>query len=207
MQKYAPRTYHLLGNLLAADEAHLLERRERQRQYWLRKKGKNQETVTTEEESEEAKDIFNDRMDEWEEEVDEETHEKNEQSRRQANVHIKQVMCLSIIMQSTNRNCNALQALIGLYLHSCGASDSVTEVVSHIGVSISITSIRRMIHNLSITHADDLKELGRSLLEGIGFDNVDIDTKHESSRLEDPTSTLVHLTSGTAIPLHMALPE
>ncbi|KDQ27260.1 hypothetical protein PLEOSDRAFT_1024528, partial [Pleurotus ostreatus PC15] len=113
----------------------------------------------------------------------------------------RKVVMTSIMLQSTNQYCNALQSMMGIFLHSCNAPKDIIEVLARIGVSISTTSINDAITNLSKESSTALRRLGKTLTTSFAYDNVDIELKHTVPTLEKPHETLVHLTSGTFIPL------
>ncbi|KAI0038958.1 hypothetical protein FA95DRAFT_1504832, partial [Auriscalpium vulgare] len=108
----------------------------------------------------------------------------------------KKVAIISIMMQSMNQQCNALQSVIGIFLHSCNAPEKVIKTLSHLGLSISLTSIHDAIHSLSAKATLDIRALGRSLLAAYAYDNFDIDFKTTLPTADQPLDTLVHLTSG-----------
>ncbi|KAJ8695821.1 hypothetical protein PTI98_005742 [Pleurotus ostreatus] len=120
---------------------------------------------------------------------------------RQSTMTIRKVVMTSIMLQSTNQYCNALQSMMGIFLHSCNAPEDIIEVLARIGVSISTTSINDAITNLSKESSTALRRLGKTLTTSFAYDNVDIELKHTVPTLEKPHETLVHLTSGTFIPL------
>jgi hypothetical protein len=47
-----------------------------------------------------------------------------------------------------------------------------------------------------------MRELGKTFLTSYAYDNLDIDLKHSVPTLEKSQETLIHLTSGTMLPLH-----
>ena len=87
----------------------------------------------------------------------------------------KRVVCLSILMQSTNRSCNTLQTALGIFLHSCGTLETVRELLAHMGLSISTTSINEAISNLSGAAIAETRKIGTSLLTTYAYNNLDID--------------------------------
>ncbi|KAI0727936.1 hypothetical protein C8Q72DRAFT_780865, partial [Fomitopsis betulina] len=72
----------------------------------------------------------------------------------------KQAVCTAILAQSTHQRCNALQSVVGMFLHSCKASESIVEFLSWIGLSISHTAIDDTVTNLSRESARRIRELG-----------------------------------------------
>lgn len=108
---------------------------------------------------------------------------------------------MSVMMHSSNQRCNTLQSLLGIFLHACNAPQTVVELMAHLGVSISTTAINHAISSLSKESFRELRKLGGSLLTAYAYDNVDMDLKHTVPTIENPGATLIHLTSGTLIPL------
>ncbi|KAG6908018.1 hypothetical protein DXG01_006485 [Tephrocybe rancida] len=126
---------------------------------------------------------------------------ENFEEREEALLIIKKIVCISIMMQSSNQKCNALQSLLGIFLHACNVPQTVVELMAHLGVSISTTAINLAVASLSKESTHELKKLGRTLLTSYAYDNVDMDLKHTVPTLEKPGATLIHLTSATLIPL------
>ena len=110
-------------------------------------------------------------------------------------------------MQSTNRSCNTLQTALGIFLHSCGAPETVRELLAHMGLSISTTSINEAISNLSKEAIAETRKIGNSLLTTYAYDNLDIDLKHSTPTVENSAETLIHITSGTCSPSTMSQPR
>ena len=106
------------------------------------------------------------------------------------------------MMQSTNQQCNAFQGLVGIFLQSCGAPETVRELLAHMGVSISMTAINQSITNLAKEAENQIRRTGQGLLTSYAFDNLDIDLKHGTPTLERSHDTLVHLTTATMICLN-----
>ena len=105
-------------------------------------------------------------------------------------------------MQSTNQRCNALQTSIGLFLHACSAPEEVTEFLAHTGLSISTTAINDAVTSLSKQSAWKRRKTGQTLCTAYAVDNVDIELKHLVPTVDNPDEALVHLTSGTMLPLY-----
>ncbi|KAK7680589.1 hypothetical protein QCA50_016371 [Cerrena zonata] len=122
--------------------------------------------------------------------------------RRHALLKIKTVTCLSIMMQSTNQRCNALQMLIGLFMHACNTSEAVVEFLAHAGISISMTAVNDAITNLSVESVWKRRKIGQTLRTAYGVDNVDMELKHIIPSVENLENTMVHLTSATMLPLY-----
>ncbi|KAF9008453.1 hypothetical protein BDQ17DRAFT_1178259, partial [Cyathus striatus] len=113
----------------------------------------------------------------------------------------KQVICISIMMQSTNQVCNALQSVLGLFLHSCNAPETVCELMSCVGLSISVSTINQAMTSLSQEAYSKMKKLGKTFMTSYAYDNLDIDLKHAVPTVEKLQDTLIHLTTGTMLPL------
>ncbi|TFY60049.1 hypothetical protein EVG20_g7564 [Dentipellis fragilis] len=123
------------------------------------------------------------------------------ESVRETLLCLKQVVCISIFLQSTNQGCNALQTILGLFLHASNAPDKVVEVLAHTGVSISTTAINLAIHSLSTQAKINVANLGKTLLTSYAYDNFDIELKTAVPTVDKSNIALKHLTSATLLPL------
>ncbi|KAF8961387.1 hypothetical protein BDZ97DRAFT_1664374, partial [Flammula alnicola] len=112
----------------------------------------------------------------------------------------KGVVCLSIILQSTNERCNYLQGVLGLFFHSTCVPEKVVETLAHSGLSISLTAIHQAVKSLSKEASIRLKSAVRSLQTAFAYDNFDIAFKTAQPTVEHHNS-FVSATSATAIPL------
>ncbi|KAF8168746.1 hypothetical protein BJ912DRAFT_862514, partial [Pholiota molesta] len=126
---------------------------------------------------------------------------ERQEDRYKKHLIIKKVVSISTMLQSTNNRCNALQSIMGIFLQSCNCPETLRELLARIGLSISTSTINEAIHNLSAGADKALKELGRTLLALLAYDNIDFDLKHSVPTVEKAESTLIHLTSGTMMPL------
>lgn len=108
---------------------------------------------------------------------------------------------MSVIMFSTNQQCNALATVMGMFFHSTNTPELVVEVFAHAGLSISTTSINAMITALSKSSADDVRKLALTKLFALAYDNFDMDFKSWSATIEKPGDTLKHATSALIFPL------
>ncbi|RDB20638.1 hypothetical protein Hypma_012103 [Hypsizygus marmoreus] len=124
------------------------------------------------------------------------------EQRHNALITIKKVVCLSVMLQSSNHRCNALQSIIGVFLQSCNTPETVREFLAHAGLSVSTTSINKAISNLSRESELKIRQLGQMFSSLYALDNLDIDLKHSVPTIEKTQDTLIHLTSGTMLPLH-----
>ncbi|KAH9068260.1 hypothetical protein EDB83DRAFT_2222816, partial [Lactarius deliciosus] len=113
---------------------------------------------------------------------------------------IKTVVCASIILKSANKNCNYLQSIMGIFVHSANVPQHVIEVLAHAGLSISIKSIQRAVKSMSNDSAHRIKDSLRTLKVAIAYDNFDINFKMSKPTLTHQSS-FVSATSATAIPL------
>jgi hypothetical protein len=108
---------------------------------------------------------------------------------------------LSVVLQHTRKKCNALQTLVGVFFHAAGTPETVIEAFTKMGVSISPSSIQRAVSSLSADSSHQLKALGRTLLVSLAYDNFDFKQKPTSANLEGTRDLIIHMTSGTLIPL------
>ncbi|KAF8150232.1 hypothetical protein B0H34DRAFT_826645 [Crassisporium funariophilum] len=122
-------------------------------------------------------------------------------ARREALCTIKKVVMISIMMQSRNPKCNALESVFGIFLHSTSTPQKVINALSHMGISISVSAIHAAIHSLSLETYENLRAMGQTCLVGYAYDNFDIDFKTAVPTIEKIGDTLTHLTSGTLIML------
>ncbi|XP_006457028.1 hypothetical protein AGABI2DRAFT_78952 [Agaricus bisporus var. bisporus H97] len=106
-------------------------------------------------------------------------------------------------MHSTNRRCNTLQAVVGLYLQACGTPEAVIKLVSHLGISISSSSINDAITSLSAKAEEKMQDAASKFTTAYAYDNLDVNLKHGTPTLENShESTIVHLTSASMFPLN-----
>ena len=105
-------------------------------------------------------------------------------------------------MQSSNQRCNALQSTFGIFLHASNTPETVRQLLSQIGVSISPTTINKAVSHLSKEAEVEIQRLGRTQLASYAYDNLDLDLKHSVPTVEKPHDTLIHLTTGTMLPLY-----
>lgn len=104
-------------------------------------------------------------------------------------------------MQSTNQKTNALESIIGIFLHSCRTPEKVIETLTHMGVSISVNAVHQAITSLSAESANTLQELGQTFLIAYAYDNFDVNLKTSVPTVEKSNVTLKHLTSALVFPL------
>ncbi|KAF8214744.1 hypothetical protein K438DRAFT_1441384, partial [Mycena galopus ATCC 62051] len=111
----------------------------------------------------------------------------------------KTAVMISIIMQSRNSKCNALESVFGIFLHSTNTPEKVIQALAHMGISISPTAIHRAIHSLSSETVETLRDMGETLLVGYSYDNFDINFPTIVPTIEKAADPLTHLTSGALI--------
>ena len=107
----------------------------------------------------------------------------------------KQVIVISILMQSMNRQCNMLASIVGIFLHLCNAPVKVIKMLSRMGVSISVKSIHNMVASLSNDSQHTIQSLGQTLIAAYAYNNFDVDLKKSVLTVESSVDTLLHMTS------------
>ncbi|KAK7692792.1 hypothetical protein QCA50_004425 [Cerrena zonata] len=214
MQAIAPELYNLIGHLLAADErtneireARRLARIKKTKDHQKYRRGRARMHDESDSGESDSSDIY------WEDMPGEledvggmsgtsaEDIEDRPTFIRERIVLIRRVTCLSIFMQSSNQQCNALQSMVGLYLHTCHVSEATLDLLARMGCSISTTSVNKAITSLSAQSSEVIERIGRTLLTSFVFDNLDADIKRLVPTAENPNSTLIHITAGMLIPL------
>lgn len=106
---------------------------------------------------------------------------------------------ISVMMQSTNVKCNALESVFGIFLHASNSPYKVIETLAHMGISISSDAIENAVHSLSRQTRQTLRAMGETLLVGYAYDNFDINFPGIVPVVEKSTDTLTHLTSAGLI--------
>ncbi|KAL0952555.1 hypothetical protein HGRIS_006811 [Hohenbuehelia grisea] len=128
---------------------------------------------------------------------------QNRSMRNAALLKIKRVLVAAIIGNSANERFNALQCVVGFFCDSKCVPEAVVELLSHMGVSVSTTTVHNMVTSLVKSAKLRLQTLPRS---NIAYDNFDMDFKVAQPT---PGNTGFHwsATSATFIPLRSAEPE
>ncbi|KAJ3768644.1 hypothetical protein FB446DRAFT_650142, partial [Lentinula raphanica] len=108
----------------------------------------------------------------------------------------KRVLILSIIGHSTNQHFNSLQSIIGLFLESKQAPEIVHELTAHMGISISMGSLRNVVNSLNKQAKLRLKNIPKS---NKIYDNVDVDFQKGQPTAENQKSHL-SFTAATFVP-------
>ena len=117
-------------------------------------------------------------------------------------VHQRQIIILTILMITVNQQCNAFAAIIGIFLHGHNAPEKVTQILSRIGISISMAAVHQAIKSLSTQASRAIRKLGQSLTVAWAFDNFDVNLKSAKPTVEAAAeASLRHLTSGMLFPL------
>ncbi|EKM77432.1 hypothetical protein AGABI1DRAFT_13110, partial [Agaricus bisporus var. burnettii JB137-S8] len=165
IQCRAPDLWNVVGILMAADPINLrrCEKRREEREIDRKANGgtrKKRRTRVTEEDEDEfhLQEIVNEGEDEPE---DIEDLLENE---RHSLLRVRQVTCISIMMQATSQRCNSLQALVGVFLQSCNVPEQTRNFLAHLGVSVSVATINRAMKQLSREAHREIRQLGASLL-------------------------------------------
>jgi ABC-type sulfate transport system permease component len=96
----------------------------------------------------------------------------------------KTMTIISIMLQSINQKCNALQSVFGFFLHSCNTPQKVVQALARMGVSISVDSINKGIQSLSKETCSAIRSMGQTLLVAYAYDNFDIDFKTDLPTVE-----------------------
>lgn len=104
-------------------------------------------------------------------------------------------------MQTTNQHCNALQCIVGLFLHTCHVPQAAIALLARMGCSISTSSIDNAVTSLSKESATVIQQIGKTLLASFVYDNIDPDIRRLVPTVENPQNTLIHLTAGMIVPL------
>ncbi|KAI0310052.1 hypothetical protein OF83DRAFT_920825 [Amylostereum chailletii] len=105
-----------------------------------------------------------------------------------------------MFMRSTNQRCNALQSVIGLFLHSNNVPERVIETLAHVGLSLSQAAINDAVNALSADAFIKIRALACTLLAAYAYDNFDVQMNVATPTVEKKDE-LLHLTSGTLIRL------
>ncbi|KAJ7262566.1 hypothetical protein C8J57DRAFT_1513569 [Mycena rebaudengoi] len=121
------------------------------------------------------------------------------EKRRETIRTIKIAVMISIMMQSRNQKCNALESILGIFLHSTNTPEKVIQALAHMGFSISSSAISTAIHSLSCKTADTLRIMGQTLLVGYAYNNFDVNFPTIVPTIEKVGDPLTHLTSGALI--------
>lgn len=89
-----------------------------------------------------------------------------------------------------------------MFLHATNTPETVREFLSALGISITTTTINSAVRSLSKSTRKKMKDLGKSLRALFAYDNLDLEMKPLVPTLETEKDNLVHLTTGTMLPLH-----
>ncbi|KAF9149536.1 hypothetical protein DFQ26_001921, partial [Actinomortierella ambigua] len=114
--------------------------------------------------------------------------------------HKTVVSLAGILLYKTNRNANALQLLLGLYLKSQRCSQAVTSVISAVGLSVSPSTCQRAFTALSVDSCRLIKEIARDAGFRViyALDNLDLFTQaHDQG--PNRRDTLIHGVTVTMI--------
>lgn len=103
---------------------------------------------------------------------------------------------ISIMMLTLNQKCNAFSSILGVFCHANNTPEKVAEVLSRMGIAISISATHDAIHSLSNQARETIQRLGKSQMVAYAYDNFDVDLKSSVPTVERATDSLQHLTSG-----------
>ncbi|KAJ3562338.1 hypothetical protein NP233_g9638 [Leucocoprinus birnbaumii] len=110
-------------------------------------------------------------------------------------------MCASILLQNTNKNCNYFQSILGVFYLAVLVPKKVIEMLAHAGLSVSLTSINKIITALSAEATRKLHNSVRTLTMALAYDNFNM-----AFQVVEPTvehhSTFISATSATAVPIY-----
>lgn len=112
------------------------------------------------------------------------------------------MVCFSIAMQSSNQNCNAFQASVGIFLHTANTADVVIDFLHKIGISINTKSVQLAVGSLSLKRDRSARQSGGTGEMLISWDNIDINFPRSTPTADKSEETLVHMTAATMMPLH-----
>ncbi|KAG2123033.1 hypothetical protein BD769DRAFT_1360080 [Suillus cothurnatus] len=115
-------------------------------------------------------------------------------------LNIRAVVCMSILLQNTNAQCNYLQGILGVFFHSTCVPQKVINVLNHAGLSISQTSINHAVKSMSREIVSRIRSAVGSLKASFAYDNFDINFKTHQPTIEHH-SIFTSATSATSIPL------
>ncbi|KAF8235587.1 hypothetical protein L208DRAFT_1256144, partial [Tricholoma matsutake] len=71
--------------------------------------------------------------------------------------------------------------ILGILQHT---SETVQELLAHMGLSISTTATNEMVNSLSKELHTEIQALGQTLLALYAYDNLDLDLKHAVPTIE-----------------------
>lgn len=120
----------------------------------------------------------------------------------------KQIVVISILAHAINQKCNALQAVIGIFLHATNTSETTIKTFARLGLSIALSSIHRGVRSLSVKALHTVEEFAQTLIAAWAYDNFDINFRRTIPTIEQARESLVHLTSGLVFKMqHGVTPE
>jgi hypothetical protein len=76
--------------------------------------------------------------------------------------------------------------MVGIFLHSCNAPQTIVELLSHLGLSIGSLAISQATRNLLEEAEATIRNLGQGLLALYAYNNLDIDFKPAVPTAEKP---------------------
>lgn len=76
-------------------------------------------------------------------------------------------------MQNRNAKCNALEFVVGIFLHSILTLEKVISMLARMGISISVLTVHQAILSPSKEASETLRDTGQTLLVAYAYNNFD----------------------------------
>ena len=109
---------------------------------------------------------------------------------------------MSMILNTANNKCNSFQSMCSLFLHAANTPETVHELLAHMGLATSLTTMNNAISNLSRDAGAVIRANGKTLSMIYAFDNIDFNLWRHVPTIDNASDSLVHLTTATSMPLH-----
>ncbi|KAF9488890.1 hypothetical protein BDN71DRAFT_1533419, partial [Pleurotus eryngii] len=204
LETEAPLVWDVIGHLLESDSLRAARRSHYKNTTTTSTTSSSSETSPWSEEDEYWAQLDDDLAGPPAEGATDEPPSKCQRRAADRNVTLLQIRCViivSILLNTTNKCCNAIAAIIGMLCHATSAPELVIELLSHIRISTSTTAIHDMVSLLSSKSYRKLRLLAKTLLAALAYDNFDMDFKSSQPTVGKPEVTLKHTTSVLALPL------
>ncbi|KAF9929824.1 hypothetical protein BGZ65_005623 [Modicella reniformis] len=91
----------------------------------------------------------------------------------------------SILLYLRSRNSNCLQAMIGLFLHGTSTQRKVIDVLSHAGLSVSSSSIFRMLEELTNDAQRRVRKAVKEKAWFLVYDNINLAKRKHDQRIHN----------------------
>lgn len=106
-------------------------------------------------------------------------------------------------MNSTNQRANTFQTLVGVFLQACVVPDTAQTLLTHLGVSVAVSTIETATKSLYKEAFGEMWRLGATFTTAYAYDNLDLDTKPVTPTWEHTAKeTLAHLMTAAMFPLN-----